>query len=668
VAHVAPVGQDVVVNLLKPLALNRSGTKSAPSRVMFGPMETNLGSDRAFTEQHGAFYSRRARGGAGIIVIEEAAVHASDWAYERSPLASRCGPGWRSIADAIRKVELRDPTAKPIVLAALGHNGGQGTSHWSQGVMWAPSAIPEVATREVPKVMEHSDIAEVIAGFGAAAALAVASGLDGVEINIGQFSLIRQFISGLTNLRSDEYGTDRLRFAREVLTSVRAAIGDECVLGIRLCVDELAPWAGIVPEAGAQLAVDLSSFADYFTVVRGSIYTTWATQPDQHVEPGFGIAHARLTRETLRNAGIDRPVFAQGSIIEWGQAEWAIDSGAADGIEMTRAQLADADLVNKVRDQLFAHIRPCLLCNQTCKVRDNRSPVITCVVDPRTGHETQDPEIPLIAKSSNDRHLAIVGGGVAGMEAARIGALQGYAVTLYEATESLGGATTIAAKASGRDRLQAIVTWLMHELETLGVRIECNRSISDAQLQDLHAKGHVVLATGGSPGPLPFDVKDGAHILHAYEWLQSNDLAVGYPEGPVAVWDPIGGSIGISCAETLAQLGREVTLITPDLLVGEKLSLTGDLAPAQNRLHGAKITLKKRVLIRVVTSNGIEVEDRFSGEVSTVVATTLIACGHRLPNTTLDLDEQSVQIGDRVAPRTIHESILEARRVVLAFH
>lgn len=189
------------VTLLDPIEL---GPRTAPNRVLFGPHETNLGRNRTISERHVAYYARRAEGGAGTIVVEEASVHPSDWPYERSPLASECGPGWSAVADACRP-------HGALVLAALGHSGGQGTSHWSQRELWAPSRVPEVDTREVPKQMEAADIEAVVAGFGSAAADARAAGLDGVEVNAGQHSLVRQFLSGLTNQRGDEWA-DRTRF------------------------------------------------------------------------------------------------------------------------------------------------------------------------------------------------------------------------------------------------------------------------------------------------------------------------------------------------------------------------------------------------------------------------------------------------------------------------
>ena len=656
------------MKLLSPLDV---GHATAPSRVLFGPHETNLGRHRTPSAAHTAYYERRAAGGSGIVVIEEASVHPSDWPYERSLLASSCGTGWPAIGKACHG-------HGALVLAAIGHSGGQGTSHWSQRELWAPSPVPEVATREVPKAMEGRDIDEVVAGFGAATRLAVAAGLDGVEVNAGQFSLIRQFLSGLTNQRGDEYGTDRSLFARRVLGEVRSAAG-ECIVALRLCVDEMAPWAGIVAGAGAALAVEFAQFVDLLTVVRGSIYTAWATQPDGHVAPGFGIDLARQVRTVLHAAGhTGLPVIAQGSIVEPSQAEWAIESGAADGVEMTRAQLADADLVAKVRAGQSERVRPCILCNQTCKVRDNRSPMVTCVVDPRTGHELEDPAEPVAAdaslaegrgvtattddvKGAVDRpraggRVTIVGAGVAGMECARVAALRGFDVHVLERSPRAGGVAIVAAQGAQRNRLSAIVEWLEAECVRLGVTFSFSHIATPVDMV-----ATVVLATGGADGPLPFAVDHDAVVHHAAAVLSGLPL----PDGAVAVWDPIAGPIAISVAERLAADGRAVTFITPDLLVGEKLSMTGDLAPSQNRLHGAGITLVKRALVRRVTATAVHVEDRFSGMTSEIEAVAVIACGHRVPDQTLG-DDDALRIGDAVAPRTIHEAVLEGRRAAMA--
>ena len=218
--------------------------RTAPSRVIFGPHETNLGDDRRISPRHAAYYQARAAGGSGVIVTETASVHPSDWPYERAPLAGDCGPGWSAVAAGCRP-------HGTLVLAGLGHAGGQGSSAYSQSVMWAPSRVADAVNREMPMEMEQAEILQLVDGFAGAARLAADAGLDGVEIDIGPLSLLRQFHSGLTNLRSDGYGTDKLRLTTEVVAAVRQAIGPEQVISVRLCCDEhplAAPDAGRHPH------------------------------------------------------------------------------------------------------------------------------------------------------------------------------------------------------------------------------------------------------------------------------------------------------------------------------------------------------------------------------------------------------------------------------------
>ncbi len=626
---------------------------------MFGPHTTNLGVRRALSDKHIAYYRRRAAGGTGIIVTEEASVHPSDWPYERAPLASECGPGWAGIAEACR-------AHGSLAVAALGHSGGQGTSHWSQAPLWAPSDEPEVNTREIPKIMEPDDIAAVIGGFEEAAALASESGLDGVEINAGQHSLIRQFISGLTNRRGDEYGTDKLLFARESIEAARRGVG-EGIVGLRLSCDELAPWAGITPESAVDIAGELASLVDYLVVVKGSIFSVPATRPDTHVDAGFNLDLVRDIR-----AGIDAavPVVAQGSIIDVGQAEWALGDERCDLVEMTRAQIADADLVAKAATDP-ARIRPCILCNQTCQVRDNRNPTITCVVDPRAGHELDDPDpCPSVAPSVGGigGTLLVVGGGPAGMEAARVAAERGHTVRLIEARDQLGGMVPIAAAGSGREPLAAITDWLESEIRRLGVEVVVGRPASAAELAD--HDGPVVLATGSIAGPPPGRL-DGEAPLTAPVVLaaaRTDRVRELIPEGStVIIADPIGGPIGVSVAELLAPKGNEVILVTSDAFAGQMLALSGDLATCNGRLANLGVEIVTRVKVVSVSAGSITVEHRYSGESRTIEG-VVVDAGPRLPDHRLrnQAGVSATPIGDCVAPRTIHEAILEARRAVLA--
>jgi 2,4-dienoyl-CoA reductase (NADPH2) len=622
------------MRLLEPFTI---GPRTARNRVVFGPHETNLGRGRAFSERHLAYYRRRAEGGAGVIIVEEASVHESDWPYERAPLASAAGAGWATIAEALH-------AEGALAVAALGHAGGQGSSAYSQAPLWAPSRVPEVNSREVPKWMEPEDIEAVVRGFAAAAAAAAAAGLDGVEVNAGQFSLVRQFLSGLTNLRDDAWGADKLTFARDVLTAVKEAAPD-IAIGLRLSCDELAPWAGIVPEAAAEIAAALQDQVDWITVVRGAIFTVSATRPDTHAPPGFNLDLARQIK-----AAVHKPVIVQGSIVDVAQAEDALVTGAADAVEMTRAQIAEPDLVSKAKGG--GRPRPCILCNQTCQVRDVRNPIVTCVVEPDSGYE-----VALRLHSQTERRdVLVVGGGVAGLECARVAALQGHRVTLAERDGQIGGMTRIAANGAGRERLNRAWEWLLAECEALGVTVETGRTVTAADVTAF--AGDVVLCTGSRAGRRTYDAT--AEVLTAAEVLAGTRTI----RGPVLVWDPIGGPIGISVAELLRGTGLAVALATPDLIPGNELSRSGDLAPANVRLQSSGVHIIKRALLRQVKPGQAIIEERFTGVVQTVPAALVVDAGYRLPEDTLwrETGERLSRAGDAVAPRTIYEAVLEGRR------
>jgi len=641
--------------LLEPVGL---GPRHAPSRVMFGPHETNLGRRRAISARHVAYYKRRAAGGCGVIVTEIASVHPSDWPYERAPLAADCGPGWSETVAAC------GPHGA-LVLAGLGHAGMQGSSAFSQVPLWAPSRVPDAGSRELPMEMAETEISALVDGFTAAAVLAGRSGLDGVEINAGQFSLLRQFHSGLTNQRTDRYGEDRLLLTERVLRSVRTALGQDRVLGLRLCCDELAPWAGVTPELAADSAARLAGQVDYLVVVRGSIYSVPATRPDLHTEPGFGIELCRQVRAAVGGA---IPVVLQGSVVDPAQAERALTDGAADLVEMTRAQITDPDLLARLRASQPDLIRPCLLCNQACMVRDNRNPIVTCVIEPRSGHELDEGDV-----RGQDEHpstVLVVGGGPAGMEAARVLAERGHRVRLAERGPVLGGMLTTAAAAGGRGRLGVAVDWWRRELARLGVTVSLGHEVSAAELDDAVAQGvRVLLATGSVPGPRDYRIAPGTHVVEAADLvaMASSGALDQLPDGRAVVFDPIGGPVGVGIAELLAGTGRPTSIVTQDQIAGSQLALTGDLAEANSRLQRAGVRRELRSLLREVAGDHVLLEDRWTGEQRTVDCGLVVHCGHRLPDEALYRHRPgTLRAGDCVAPRTVLEAVLEARRTAMA--
>jgi len=634
------------------------GPRRAPSRVMFGPHETNLGQRRAISARHVAYYRRRAAGGCGVIVTEIASVHPSDWPYERAPLAADCGPGWS------RTVEACAPHGA-LVLAGLGHAGMQGSSAFSQSALWAPSRVPDAGSRELPMEMAETEINALVDGFAAAAALAARSGLDGVEINAGQHSLLRQFQSGLTNLRSDGYGQDRLLLTERVLRSVRTALGGDRVLGLRLCCDELAPWAGVTPELAAESAARLAGQVDYLVVVRGSIYSVPATRPDLHSEPGFGI---ELCRQIRTAVGGTVPVILQGSVVDPAQAQRALADGAADLVEMTRAQITDPDLVVRLRAGQLDRIRPCLLCNQACMVRDNRNPILTCVIEPHSGHELDEADVS--GRDQSPSAVLVVGGGPAGLEAARVLAGRGHQVRLAERGPALGGLFATAAAVHGRDRLGVALDWWRRELARLDVTVSLGHEVSPGEVDDAAAQGRrVVLATGSVPGPRNYRVGPGAHVVEAADLvtLAGSGALDQLPEGRAVVFDPIGGPVGVGVAELLAANGRPTSIVTQDQICGTQLALTGDLAEANSRLQRAGVRRELRSLLREVAGDHVLLEDRWTGEQRTSDCGFVVHCGHRLPEEALYLHRPGTpRAGDCVAPRTVLEAVLEARRTAMA--
>jgi mycofactocin system FadH/OYE family oxidoreductase 1 len=631
--------------------------RTAPSRVLFGPHETNLGRRREVSDRHVAYYARRAAGGAGVLVVEVASVHSSDWPYERAPLAAEAADGWGDVARACRP-------HGTLVLAGLGHAGAQGSSAYGQQALWGPSRVADVVSREVPMEVEQSEIDELVASFGIAAASAMNAGLDGVEINAGQHSILRQFLSGLTNRRTDGYGRDRERLLREVLVAVRDGLGAGGVLGLRLCCDELAPWAGITPEQAIGVAATVASEVDYVVPVRGSGMSVSATRPDLHVEPGFNRALSRAVRGAL---GGTVPVVLQGSVVDPGFAQAALDDGVADLVEMTRAQLAEPDVVVHVRAGTPERIRPCTLSNQHSTVRDPRNPIVSDEAEPRSGHETEDPDEPAADPVALD--VLVVGGGPAGLEAARVLARGRHRVRLAERSPVLGGSLRLAAAVEGRARMGVLLPWWERELARLGVRVETGVEVGAADLDAAERAGvAVLLATGSRPGPL--DYRADVPVLAAAEF-EAAVLATGstevtlaeLPGGPVVVHDPIGDWTGVGIAEQLAAAGRPAAIVTRDQVAGTQLTLTGDLVPANARLAQAGVVRELRSRLCGVTGGRALLEHVWTGERREIECAVVIDCGHRLPEESLGAARPALpRAGDCVAPRTVHEAVLEARR------
>jgi 2,4-dienoyl-CoA reductase-like NADH-dependent reductase (Old Yellow Enzyme family) len=593
----------------------------------------------------------------GLIVLEEAQVHPSSHPYARAVRGDD-----PAIVGAYRRLAASLHDAGTLVLAQLSHVGMQGTGQILKQALWAPSAVPNPATLEMPKVMEPEDITAIVQGFALAARHAMEGGLDGVEVNAGQHSLVRQFLSGLTNQRQDEYGGDperRLRFAREVLAAVREAVGEEGLVGLRLCCDERAPWAGITPEQAPELAAALAPGVDYVAVTVGSIYSVEATRAGPHEPPGYLLDLAGAVRARL--AGV--PVFASGSLVDPEQAATAVARGLADACEMTRALIADPDLPRKLEEGRAGQVRPCIRCNQDCVVRSTNNVPVGCIHNPEAGRER---EFPPLVRAGRGRRVVVVGGGPAGMEVARVAALRGHRVTLLERATMLGGTPRAVAAAGQRPPLGLVSGWLADRLAELEVEVKLGTSADRALITSL-SPDLVVLATGArprSPDRLP-----GGSLPHV---LTVRDVLAGRlpGKGPVLVIDRTGSYPAIDVARYAAERKRPVTIVSEDPFISAQLGPIGELAPWYRIAAAWGIELRPLTVVCEIRPESVRLRQRFGPKEEELETDCVVVADHELPDDALyhefvgTLPAAEVRrVGDCVAPRRVLHALIEGGRV-----
>ena len=650
--------------LFQPLTI---GPHEARNRIIFGSHTTNFARHNLLSEQHADYYAARAAGGAGIIVLEEHIVHPSDMPYEYA-LAGYLPETAAAIARVVERVHQHGTLA----LVQLNHNGQQSMSDHSQREIWAPSAIPDVSTREVPKAMELRDIAAVIDGFALVTRHAMQGHADGVELQISDRSLLRQFLSPLTNQRGDTYGgslENRLRFVRETIEAVDAALDNSAILGVRLCVDELAPWAGLTPEQGIEIArlLAASGRIDYMTITMGSIYSIhmFPFHASMHTARGYA-AHLAAAVKAL----VSIPVFAAGRIMDTAQAERILAEEQADGVEMIRALIADPRLPLLSQNGHSEQVRPCISCNQGCQVRNVMNIALSCNVNPDVIGASAISAPTAIGTGrgigrDQSRPYIVVGGGPAGMEAARTLALRGRHVKLYEREEALGGTVALAAKAPGRGELQLITGYLQRELARLDVEIHTSIEATAEMLLEQDAQA-MIIATGAQSGCglLPIPGHDLPHVTDARRVLRG-EAVVGER---VVIIDESGSHGVYSVAELLATQGHAVEIITGDWYVGHDLTGTHDIVPWMQRVMALGVIFTPHTDITRIEAGQVIVTDRFAAGESAIAADTVVLGVYEQPAQQLYLALKGrvprlFRAGDCVAPRRIEHAILEGRQI-----
>ena len=637
------------LKLFDPLKIGKYTLKN---RIVLGPHRTNLAVDHVPGKRHIQYYKRRAMGGAGMIVVEGASVHPSDFPYERAIFAfdDKATVSYRRIAEALHPFNC-------LVLAQLTHCGGQADSTLSQTVVWAPSPVPEVNSGEMPKTMEKEDIDDVIEGFASAALRMQAAGLNGVEINAGQLSLLRQFLSPLTNFRTDEYGgsmENRARVCLDVLRNVREEVGPAFIIGLRLCGDEYAPWGGLTPEQSRDIATYLcrDGLVDYLTVEVGSIYSVHMTMASMRHNEDYAVEPARII-----SGAVKVPVCATGSIVSFELAERLVQEGM-ELVEMTRALIADAMLPSKSSENGNGEIRPCILCNQDCYVYSGMNPILSCAVNPCAGYEEESHAE--LARISRTKKVVVVGGGPGGLQAAVNAAERGHQVILYEREKTVGGRIRLLAKIPGCERFQIIIDYLLSMAQELGVDFNLGCEVNESDIKDAGPDA-VIVAAGRKWAPIPFEVAQNVSILRPEEILEGtadirrNALIIDL-EG---AWQAVGAAL------SLVKRVDTVQIVTPEMFVSSELAKNGEFVNWYQQAFQKGIGFIPQTEVVRVSRSGVEVVDKFSRETSklTGVDTVVLASPgfpeQRLYKSLLGKDFEIWAVGDCVAPRNLSAAIRE---------
>ncbi|MCH8088101.1 MAG: FAD-dependent oxidoreductase [Chloroflexi bacterium] len=638
----------------------RVGNLTLKNRIVNTAHGTGFTKDHLFTDQHLHYYLSRAKGGVAMIITENASVHPTSnvgsqdtlWGFDPRIVAS-----YRKLSEAVHRCDCH-------ILVQLSHQGRQSGS--VEGTpRWAPSPIPSPESSygppEVPHEMDPEEIAELVEAFAGSAALAREGGMDGVELHGGHGNLIHQFFSPLSNQRSDRYGgsvENRARFALEIIDAVRRAVGDDMVVGMRISADEFRP--GGLDLAQMQETSRLLTAAgrlDYLNV-SNSTYSDLGSMAN-HI-PSMYLPPAAFSHlwAGIKEA-VDVPVLGIGRINSPHLAEEVLAQGKADLIGMVRELIADPKLPNKARDGRADDIRPCIACLESCLGRRTKGKFITCIHHPETGREEEWAGMP---RPSHIKTVAVIGGGPAGLEAARVAANRGHQVTLYERSDHLGGQIPAVAAAPKRDAFSGITVFSEAQVRKLGVDVRLGIEVTPQMVLELDADA-VVLALGSEP-VVPMEPLDSGPTLTTAQDVLMDEADVG---DSVMVVDTQGLHPGCDVAEFLLDRGKRVQLVTYAPYAGANIeALTWRLL--YQRLLTKGLETSPFTAVSRLGEGTVVVRCTITGEERVVegIDTVVFADSRRANDGLLRALKGKVKnlyaVGDCLAPRGVEQAIYEANK------
>jgi len=511
-------------NILKPLHL---GFTTIKNRVVMGSMHTGL-EDRFYNyPKLAVYFGERAKGGVGLIITGGISPNRQGWLLPAGGTMNNLADvaPHRLVTHAVHKHGAK-------ILMQILHSGRYGY----QPFVVSASPIKSPISPFKPRQMSEKQIFETINDYVHTASIAKKAGYDGVEIMGSEGYLLNQFLSRHVNQRTDSWGGDiqnRMRFAVEIVKAIREKIGENFIICFRLSLLDLVHDGNTMQEV---ITVAQALEQAGVTLLNTGIGWHEARIPTI-VTSVPRAAFADYTAEVKKHVAI--PVIASNRINMPETAEAILAAGKADMVQMARPLLADAFWVSKTATNRVDEINTCIACNQACLDHTFKNKRATCLVNPRAGYETE----LVYVKTKTPKKIAVVGGGVAGMSAATVAASRGHKVTLFEASQEVGGQFNLAKVVPGKEEFHETIRYFKVQIEKTGVELRLNTRVNREQLER-EGFDEVVVATGVIPRALKIEGSDAPQVLSYAEVLR------GAPVGNrVAV---IGaGGIGFDVSEFL---------------------------------------------------------------------------------------------------------------------